>query len=394
MRLWDKGKPVDKRILEFTVGEDFQLDLRLVKYDCFASQAHARMLNKIGVLTEKETESLTGGLSEIIELVEKKKFKISPQQEDCHTAIEEYLTDKYGEVGKKIHLGRSRNDQVLTALRLYEKEMLLRLKETLSEFRDVLSRVIQACGKIPIPGYTHMRKAMPATIGMWLGSFDEAAVDDLRILETVFKVIDQSPLGTAAGFGTPVYRLDRRMTAKELGFSSVQKNPLYAQFSRGKFETIIMALFSGIMLTLNKLATDLLIFSMDEFAYIALPEEFCTGSSVMPHKKNPDVLELIRANYSVVLGEEFKVKSLVANLMSGYNRDMQLTKNPLFHAYDTTLTCVDMMNLILPGLQIDEEKCIAALTDDLFATEEAYTLVKKGMPFRDAYRKVAEKYIK
>jgi argininosuccinate lyase len=394
MRLWDKGKPVDKRILEFTVGEDFQLDLRLVKYDCFASQAHARMLNKIGVLTEKETESLTRGLSEIIELVEKKKFKISPQQEDCHTAIEEYLTDKYGEVGKKIHLGRSRNDQVLTALRLYEKEMLTRLKEALSEFREVLGKVIQACGKIPIPGYTHMRKAMPATIGMWLGSFDEAVVDDLRILETVFKVIDQSPLGTAAGFGTSVYRLDRRMTAKELGFSSVQKNPLYAQFSRGKFETYIMALFSGVMLTLNKLATDLLIFSMDEFAFVDLPEAFCTGSSVMPHKKNPDVLELIRANYSVVLGEEFKVKSLVANLMSGYNRDMQLTKDPLFNAYDKTLTCVDMMNLILPGLQIDEEKCIAALTEDLFATEEAYLLVKKGMPFRDAYRKVAEKYTK
>ena len=394
MRLWDKGKPVDKRILEFTVGEDFQLDLRLVKYDCFASQAHARMLNKIGVLTEKETESLTRGLSEIIGLVEKKKFIISPQQEDCHTAIEEYLTDKYGEVGKKIHLGRSRNDQVLTALRLYEKEMLLRLKEVLSEFREVLGRVIQAFGKTPFPGYTHMRKAMPATIGMWLGSFGDAAADDLRILETVFKVIDKSPLGTAAGFGTPVYRLDRRMTAKELGFSSVQKNPLYAQFSRGKFETVIMALFSGVMLTLNKLATDLLIFSMDEFAYIALPEEFCTGSSVMPHKKNPDVLELIRANYSVVLGEEFKVKSLVANLMSGYNRDMQLSKKPLFYAYDTVLTCVDMMNLILPGLQVDEEKCIAALTEDLFATEEAYTLVKKGMPFRDAYRKVAQKYTK
>jgi argininosuccinate lyase len=272
--------------------------------------------------------------------------------------------------------------------------MLLRLKESLSEFREVLGRVIQATGKIPIPGYTHMRKAMPATIGMWLGSFDEAAVDDLRILESVFKVIDQSPLGTAAGFGTPVYRLDRRMTAKELGFSSVQKNPLYAQFSRGKFETIIMALFSGVMLTLNKLATDLLIFSMDEFAFIVLPDAFCTGSSIMPHKKNPDVLELIRANYSVVLGEEFKIKSLAANLMSGYNRDMQLSKKPLFLSYDTVLTCVDMMSLILSGLQVDEEKCIAALTEDLFATEEAYTLVKKGMPFRDAYRKVAEKYIK
>lgn len=184
------------------------------------------------------------------------------------------------------------------------------------------------------------------------------------------------------------------MTAKELGFSSIQKNPFYAQFSRGKYEIIIMALFSGVMLTLNKLATDLLIFSMEEFAFVILPEDFCTGSSVMPHKKNPDVLELIRAYYSVVLGEEFKVKSLVANLMSGYNRDMQLTKQPLFHAYDTVLICVDMINLILPGLQINEEKCITALTEDLFTTEEAYMLVKKGMPFRDAYRKVAEKYTK
>lgn len=394
MRLWDKAKPVDKHVLEFTVGEDHLLDLRLVKHDCVASKAHARMLQKIGVLTEKETKVLIKGLSEIIGLVEKDAFGISQEQEDCHTAIEEYLTVNYGEVGKKIHLGRSRNDQVLTALRLYEKEMLSRLKETLLEFRKALGRVIRACGRIRFPGYTHMRKAMPASIGMWLGSFDAAVKDDLKILETISKVIDQSPLGTAAGFGTPVFKLDRAMTAGEMGFSSVQKNPLYAQFSRGKFEAVIMALFSGIMLTLNRLSTDLLIFSMDEFGYVLLPEAFCTGSSIMPHKKNPDALELIRANYSVVLGEEFKVKSLMAGLMSGFNRDIQLTKKPLFCAFDTTLTCVDIMSRLLFGLRVDEETCRSAMTEELFSVEETYTLVKKGMPFRDAYRKVAAKYEK
>lgn len=392
MLLWDKGKPVDRRILAFTVGKDHLLDLRLVKYDCAASKAHARMLQKIGALTKKEADSLVRGLSEIMVLAGKDKFTISKEQEDCHTAIEEFLTAKCGEAAKKIHLGRSRNDQVLTALRLYEKAMLSELEKTLKEFNKALAGAARTYGKIPLPGYTHMRKAMPTSVGTWLGSFSDAVEDDLTLLETTFKIIDTSPLGTAAGFGAPVFKLDRQMTAKSMGFASVQKNPMYAQLSRGKFEMSILGLLSGIMLVMNKLATDLLLFSMEEFGFVVLPDAFCTGSSIMPQKKNPDVLELIRASYAVVCGEEFKVKSLVSNLMSGYNRDLQLTKGPLFYAYDTTKNCVEIMILIIPGIGIDEAKCRSAMTDELFATEEAYTLVKKGMPFREAHRKVAEKF--
>lgn len=394
MPLWDMGKPVNRRILDFTVGEDHRLDHRLVKYDCLASQAHTRMLQKIGVLTVDESEMLIEGLSEIYESTEKDEFVITKEQEDCHTAIEEYLIQRYGDVGKKVHLGRSRNDQILTALRLYEKEMLTELKVSLDLFQKALAKVVQKYGKIPIPGYTHMRKAMPTSVKMWLESFSAAIKDDLRLLATVYKIIDQSPLGTAAGFGIPVFKLDRNMTAREMNFASVMKNPLYAQLSRGKFEMSIMGLFTGIMLVMNKIASDFLLFSMDEFGFIVLPDAFSTGSSIMPQKKNPDVLELIRANYAVVLGEEHKVKSLTSNLISGYNRDLQLSKGPLFHAYDTTVECVEIVTLILTGIEVDEGKCLLAITEDLSATEEAYKFVQKGIPFRTAYQKVAKKYTK
>jgi len=394
MRLWEKGKDINAKVLDFTVGEDHRLDLRLIKYDCLASQAHARMLSTIGVLTEPETKLLTTGLSEIIKLHEKGQFNITKEQEDCHTAIEEFLTEKCGAVGKKIHLGRSRNDQVLTALRLFEKDSMEELKKALIEFIKALTGIIKNHGSVPIPGYTHMRKAMPATVEMWLGSFISAVEDDLLHWESVYRLIDQSPLGTAAGFGTPVFDLDRKQTARALGFSRVQENSMYAQFSRGKFEMSILGFLSGIMLIINKLATDLLLFSMQEFGYIELPEEFCTGSSIMPQKKNPDVLELLRAKYSIVLGEEFKLKSLAGNLMSGYNRDLQLTKKPLFTALDTTLECLDIMAQVLPHLEVNKEKCEAAMSSELFATEKAYELVKSGLSFREAYRKVSDEFSK
>jgi len=394
MRLWEKGKDINAKVLDFTVGEDHRLDLRLIKYDCLASQAHARMLSTIGVLTEPETKLLTTGLSEIIKLHEKGQFNITKEQEDCHTAIEEFLTEKYGAVGKKIHLGRSRNDQVLTALRLFEKDSLEELRKALIEFIKALTGIIKNHGSVPIPGYTHMRKAMPATVEMWLGSFISAVEDDLVQWESVHRLIDQSPLGTAVGFGTPVFDLDREQTARALGFSRVQENPMYAQFSRGKFEMSILGFLSGIMLIINKLATDLLLFSMQEFGYIKLPEEFCTGSSIMPQKKNPDVLELLRAKYSIVLGEEFKLKSLAGNLMSGYNRDLQLTKKPLFFALDTTLECLGILTQVLPHLEVNKEKCEAAMSSELFATEKAYDLVKNGLPFREAYKKISDEFSK
>jgi argininosuccinate lyase len=395
MKLWQKNYNVDKEIETFTVGNDYLLDQKLVKYDCLASIAHAKMLHKIKVLKKQEVLKLVKALNGIIKMHENNKFEIKQQDEDCHTAIENFLVKKLGNVGKKIHTARSRNDQVLVALRLYEKHELVEVKSFLKQLKTSLVKTINKHGSIQIPGYTHMQKAMPSSIKMWLGSFVYAIEDDIKQLESVEKLIDQSPLGSAAGFGVPVFKIDKKMTAKELGFSKVMQNPMYCQLSRGKFEANVINVMTQIMATLNKLATDMIMFSMKEFSFISLPAKFCTGSSIMPQKKNPDVLELVKANYSVVLGEEFKVKSMVSNLISGYNRDMQLTKEPLMNSIDVTKQCIKMMTLVVSGIVFDKQNkanCKKAMTPELYATEEAYKLVKKGMSFRDAYRIVGEKY--
>ena len=394
MKLWKKDYELDKEIELFTVGNDYILDNKLIPFDCIASIAHAKMLRKVGVLSAVEEKNLIGGLNEIMNLQKNGKFVLKIEDEDCHTAIENFLTQKYGDTGKKIHTARSRNDQVLTALRLYEKDGFNKIRELLNNCQIALKATIKKYGKIPIPGYTHMRKAMPSSIGMWLGSYLESLEDNLLLLNSIHRLIDQSPLGSAAGFGVPVFKVDREFTAKELKFSRVMKNPMYAQLSRGKFEASIIGLMSSVMCDLNKLSTDLMLFSMSEFGYISLPKEFCTGSSIMPQKKNPDVLELIRAKYYVVLGEEFKVKSMIGNLPSGYNRDSQLTKEPLMNSIETTKSCLRMMALVLSGIKVNEENCKKAMTPELYATEEAYRLVKKGVPFRDAYRKIGEKFSK
>ncbi|MBT6041441.1 argininosuccinate lyase [Candidatus Woesearchaeota archaeon] len=394
MKLWQKNYNVNKDIGAFTVGNDYLLDQKLVKYDCLASIAHAKMLGKIKVLKKQEVVKLVNALKQIINLQSAGKFNIKQQDEDCHTAIENFLVNKLGNIGKKIHTARSRNDQVLVALRLYEKYELVETKQLLSALKKALIAVIKKHGSIQIPGYTHMQKAMPSSIKMWLGSFVYAIDDDIQQLNATLKLIDQSPLGSAAGFGVPVFDINKKYTAKQLGFSKSMQS-MYSQMSRGKFEANIINVMTQVMVTLNKLATDMIMFSMKEFGYISLPKQFCTGSSIMPQKKNPDVLELVRAKYSVVLGEEFKVKSMVSNLISGYNRDLQLTKEPLMNSIEITKQCVKIMVLIVNGTELtkeNKENCKKAMTPELYATEEAYKLVKKGMSFRDAYQKIGEKY--
>ena len=394
MKLWQKNYNVNKDIEAFTVGNDYLLDQKLVKYDCLASIAHAKMLGKIKVLKKQEVVKLVNALKQIINLQSAGKFNIKQQDEDCHTAIENFLVNKLGNIGKKIHTARSRNDQVLVALRLYEKYELVETKQLLSALKKALIAVIKKHGSIQIPGYTHMQKAMPSSIKMWLGSFVYAIDDDIQQLNATLKLIDQSPLGSAAGFGVPVFDINKKYTAKQLGFSKSMQS-MYSQMSRGKFEANIINVMTQVMVTLNKLATDMIMFSMKEFGYISLPKQFCTGSSIMPQKKNPDVLELVRAKYSVVLGEEFKVKSMVSNLISGYNRDLQLTKEPLMNSIEITKQCVKIMVLIVNGTELtkeNKENCKKAMTPELYATEEAYKLVKKGMSFRDAYQKIGEKY--
>jgi argininosuccinate lyase len=391
MKLWQKNYNVNKEIEAFTVGNDYLLDKKLVKYDCLASIAHAKMLGKIKVLKKQEVVKLVKTLKQIIFLHEKGKFEIKQQDEDCHTAIENFLVKKLGNVGKKIHTARSRNDQVLVALRLYEKHELVETKKLLAVLKKALINIIKKNGNVKIPGYTHMQKAMPSSIKLWLGSFVYAIDDDIKQLESVEKLINQSPLGSAAGFGVPVFNIDKNFTAKQLGFNKVMQNPMYCQMSRGKFESSVINVMTQVMATLNKLATDMIMFNMKEFGYISLPKQFCTGSSIMPQKNNPDVLELIRAKYSVVLGEEFKVKSMISNLISGYNRDMQLTKEPLMNSIEITKQSIEIMALVVNGTELTKkniDNCKKAMTLELYATEEAYKLVKKGMSFRDAYKKV------
>lgn len=390
MKLWQKNYQVNKLVEKFTVGNDYILDQRLVKYDCLASIAHARMLGKIGILSSTEVKKLDRCLTAIIDLDAKGKFKILPHQEDCHTAIENYLTKKLGNLGKKIHTARSRNDQVLVALRLYYKENLGAVQKLVLGLMASLNDFSKIYGRIELPGYTHTRKAMPSSVKMWAESFVDSQRDNLKSIDYAFDLVNQCPLGTAAGYGLPM-KIDRALTAKLLGFKKAQQNPIYTQNSRGKFESAILHALTQIMFDVNKIGTDLILFSMPEFGYFELPKDFCTGSSIMPHKKNPDVLELLRARYFVVVSNEFQVRSIVGNLPSGYNRDFQLLKEPVFKSVDTVLESLLILKEVFKNLKVNNENCKAALTPELYATAEVYELVAKGIPFREAYQIIAKK---
>jgi argininosuccinate lyase len=391
MKLWEKKIALNKQIERFTVGDDPQVDLQLIKYDCHASIAHAQTLERMGILKKEETEKLVRELNQIIELTEKGSFTIIQEQEDGHTAIEMYLTEKLGDLGRKIHTARSRNDQVLAALRLYYLDKLKACRTEVNQFSRSLDQLIKKFGTIRFPGYTHTRKAMVSSVRLWADAFKQSMEDNLKLLMTAEELIDQSPLGTGAGYGIPL-DVDRSYTAKLAGFKKIQENPLYVQNSRGKFESTLTHTLSQIMVDLNRMATDLIFFSLPELGYVSLPETFCTGSSIMPQKKNPDVLELIRAKYHEVISKEFQLKSMTANLISGYHRDLQLTKKPIMAAFETTLDCLRIMNLVIDNIEVHPDSCKNALTDDVFATEQVYELVKKGMPFREAYQTIAKQY--
>ena len=390
-KLWQKKIALHPDIEAYTVGDDPQLDGRLVQYDCLASIAHARMLNKAGILTEEEMTALIEALDAIIEEDSDGNFEIPQHLEDCHTAIENYLTQKLGDLGKKIHTARSRNDQVLGALRLYYKDELEACTEEISTVIDHLAAFSKQFGSIEFPGFTHTRKAMVASMGMWAGCYQDAFQDNLLLVDAASDLIDQSPLGTGAGYGIPL-DIDRQVVADALAFSRIQENPMYVQHSRGKFEATLVHLLSQIMFDLNRMATDLILFSMPDMGFFILPEAFCTGSSIMPQKKNPDVFELMRAKYHEVVSHEMRLKSMVSNLIFGYHRDYQLTKKPVMESFDITRQSLRIVALVIKELSVDADKCQAALTSEVYATEKAYDLVKKGMTFRDAYQAVAKEY--
>jgi len=391
MKLWKKNIELDPRIERYTVGDDPQLDQKLVRYDCAASIAHAKMLGKIGVLKGAEARKLIFELQNITRLDAAGKFRICRDDEDCHTAIENHLTKKLGDLGKKIHTARSRNDQVLAALRLYYRDELSACDRNLAGLIRALKQLKSKYGSIRFPGYTHTRKAMVSSVGLWTDGFAESFEDDRRLVRFVSEWIDQSPLGTGAGYGIPM-KLDRAYTAKLLGFRKVQANPIYVQNSRGKFESALVHALSQVMLDLNRMASDLILFSLPDIGYFVLPAAFCTGSSIMPQKKNPDVLELIRAKYHRVIACGTQLHTTTANLISGYHRDLQLTKKPVMEAFEIATDSLSIMTHVVQHLKANPQKCAEGLTEEVYATEKVYELVNQGMPFREAYRIVGKRY--
>jgi argininosuccinate lyase len=349
------------------------------------------MLAIIGVITDQEAEDLKDKLEEIISLHAEHKFYIADDQEDGHTAIEMYLVEKLGDTGKKVHTGRSRNDQVLTAIRLFEIDTLDKLMGEVTGLATGMESFAESNKTLPIPGYTHTRKAMPFTVGEWSMAFHDALVDDLILIKATRKVLDQNPLGTGAGYGVPV-PLDRQLTTKLLGFGKVMENPMYAQNSRGKFEARILQDCLMVLFDLNKWASDLIFFTLPELGYFSLDQSMVTGSSIMPHKQNPDVLELIRASYHQVAGFEYQLRNYPLNLISGYHRDLQLTKEPLLRGLQTTRDVIAVSQVVMDGLQVNPDALSCSMTDELQSVQKVMELVRSGMSFRDAYRKISEAY--
>ncbi|MBW1691065.1 MAG: argininosuccinate lyase [Deltaproteobacteria bacterium] len=388
-KLWQKRYQLNKQIEDFTVGDDYILDRQLVRYDCLASIAHAQMLGKIGILSEENVKVLVNELEGIILLDKKGKFKVLKGDEDCHTAIENHLIKTCGHAGKMIHTFRSRNDQVLAALRLLYKDELLEINALIIKINNTISQFKKRYMHVKIPGFTHTRKAMPSSIELWSDAIIDSMKDNQKMLMVDYDLIDQSPLGTGAGYGIP-FEIDRQYTAHQMGFGRVQENSIYAQNSRGKFESTMLHTLSLILLDINKIASDLILFTLPELAFFELPDEFLTGSSMMPQKKNPDVLELLRSNYHIIVSYEFQVKNIIANLISGYHRDFQQTKGPTLRGFEITKKSLSALNLVFENLRVNEDNCTRAMTNELFATEKAYQLVKQGIPFREAYLTVVK----
>jgi len=389
-RLWDKGAPLDERVLAYTAGDDHRLDERLVRYDVRASLAHAAMLHAQGLLSAADLAAIGRGLSQLATEHEQGLWQIELGDEDGQTALERRLTERIGAAGGRIHLGRSRNDQVLTALRLYLRDAVVELSEGACAVAGALDALAAREGATPLPGYTHMQQAMPSSVALWAGGFAAELRDDARGIEGVLRRLGRNPLGSAAGYGTPGLPLDRAATTAALGFASVHEPVTAVQLSRGKAEAQVLFELTLLMQDLGRLAADVLLFYTREFGFVALPEAFTTGSSIMPQKRNPDVFELIRGRTATAQAALLEALALTAKLPSGYQRDLQLLKAPLFRGIDVAAQTVDILPQALAALKFRPENI--RLDPSIHAAEEAYALVvKEGIPFREAYRRIGEK---
>ncbi|MDC7233681.1 MAG: argininosuccinate lyase [Spirochaetales bacterium] len=386
-KLWAKDYEVNELIEEFTVGIDYILDQKLIPSDCAASLAHATMLQSIDILTSEELADLKKGLLQILEEHAQGRFEIKRSDEDGHTAIENRLVELAGEAGKKIHTGRSRNDQVVTAVRVYARTKVLDIIKDCGELADAVLSLAEEHKNTPMPGRTHMQIAMPSSVGLWAAGFAEELTDSIRLLSAAWDILDQNPLGAAAGYGVPL-PLNREMTTELMGFSRVQNNVVYVNNSRGKMELMILDILDQMTLTLSKMAQDLILFSLPEFGYFSLPAQLCTGSSIMPQKKNPDGLELMRAKAGTVSACGTQIRNILRSLPSGYNRDFQETKEPFLKGCDITSISLKMMTLTFRELVVNGDKLRAGFSRDIYATDVALDLVASGKSFRDAYKEV------
>lgn len=390
-KLWG-GQGLHPAIEAYTVGDDYLIDQRLVPFDVDGCRAHAGMLREMGLLSAAEKNRLDAALAEVKELWKAGEFTVNVSQEDCHTAIEQYISDKYGEVGKKLHTGRSRNDQSLVMCRLFAKSRLADIKEQVTRTGKCFRARAATAGDTPMPGYTHMQRAMPTTVGRWLSSFADAFDDSVLQVEAAERLLDQNPLGSAAGFGIRNLQLDRSVTTKALGFAKTQENPLYCGLSRGLFESTVLHNLALPMTLCSRFAVDMMMFTQQETAYFSLGDAFVTGSSIMPQKKNYDLFEIMRANGRVYLSYSAQIQDIILGLGSGYHRDLQLTKRALVLALDLLKETLGVLELAVPELVVHAPQLEAAMGPELFITENVYELVAGGTPFRDAYARVKRQW--
>ena len=385
--LWSKGTQATELVDDFTVGNDRVLDLRLAKYDVLGSKAHIKMLESIGLLSAEELEILTEGLDVILKEIEAGDFILEDDVEDIHSQVELLLTRRLGDMGKKIHSGRSRNDQVLVDLKLFLKDEVLKLRNEVLDLFNTLQSLSEKYKDILLPGYTHGQVAMPSSFGLWFGAYAEALADDMYMLRGAYGVTDQNPLGSAAGYGSS-FPLDRQMTTDLLGFGSLDHNVVAAQLSRGKAERAVASAMGCIALTLNKFAADCCMYMSPNYGFIKFPDELTTGSSIMPHKKNPDVWEIMRGNCNRIMSVENEISLMCSNMPHGYHRDFQLLKDVLFPALENMHKCLFMADYMLQHIIVKNGILDAPIYDYLFTVEEVNRRTLEGMPFRDAYKTV------
>ncbi len=390
-KIWQKSKSKSNSVIErYNTGDDYMMDMEIFPFDILASSAHTEMLGRIGVLTDKEVTSLVQELNLILKNFNEGKIKIRVEDEDCHTVIENLLIKKLGDVGKKIHTGRSRNDQVLTATRLYTVHALRNIADLNKDVMRMFVDFAEENKNIPLPGYTHTQQAMLSSFGHWSLSFAEGLINDQEILNKAIDINNQNPLGTAAGFGVS-FPLDREYTKKKLNFDTNIVNSLFAQASRGKFESLTLESLSQIMLTLSRFATDMLFFTARETGFVKVSDSLTTGSSIMPQKKNLDSMELIRGNASIIFSHQLAIKNIPKGVISGYNRDLQLIKKPLVESLRVVKGSLEVVREFLNGIEIDQAAIKSAIKQDIFAADMANDMVEKeGVSFRDAYVKVGQ----